>query len=157
MRGHDQVILAKGNIEAGIEGTLSNVPDLATSLKIILDLSGIGGINSLGTIEWSRGLAKILTTFEVELWNCPVAFVDYCNFFPNITGPLNAPRRANVVSFEVPYFCESCNFQQCEIFTAERARVDRRMPKVACRKCSQGLEPEVNSEDYLSFLFRTGG
>ncbi len=135
---------------AGIIDELSEFDQITNSKlsKIVLDLKGIERITSYGVKGWITMLNSLLQK-ELVYRNCPVTFIEQMNLVPGFKG------QAVVESFEVPFFCSSCNdefaitvhtdkIEQISFLDVINANYD-------CEKCNNEMEFD-STKHYFMFL-----
>lgn len=110
--------------------------------EIHFDLRGIRAINSYGIRTWLKWISSIPANSKVTLANCPKIFIDQANM---ITGFI--PKGGMVESFDVPYFCESCDEVTTRLYAFDEV-LEEKWP---CLKCQEGAELDVSPKFYLKF------
>ncbi|NJL24423.1 MAG: hypothetical protein HC902_04140 [Calothrix sp. SM1_5_4] len=149
-RGRDTDIVFEGaiNEESQLPG-FSEVPG-----KIFVDLAGVTMINSLGCRKWGHWLKESVKAGEgIHLIRCSPIMVHQINI---LAGFL--PEGARVESFQVPYHCEACDFEERALFSRGRdfgiqESIDVQEQK-PCPKCGGDMTLDVVADHYFKFLKR---
>jgi hypothetical protein len=118
--------------------------------KVVIDLSGLTRMNSLGVREWILFLEQ-LPHSSLEFSGISEVFLQQGVIVPELLGS----RSPLVRSFEAPYFCEQCN--QRKLLTLRPAELARNggalaPPARACEKCNSKLVFDALEEEYFFFL-----
>jgi anti-anti-sigma regulatory factor len=135
-----------GDLDAGLP-----TKKLADGLEgdVIFDLSGIGKIDPAGASEWRQLMLQIAAPVErIVLAGCPAAFVE------RLTRAEDLAQKGVVVSFAMPYACNSCRATAArEIDVAQHYEVLRfaTPPELPCPDC-QGPTRCAASEALLAHL-----
>ncbi len=157
MRRTDQTtyVEAKGDIVAGIAKDLEALAGKIQDKRIVFDLSLVRTMNSVGCGEWARALSPLASSFLIEFVHCSIPFVDYCNMIPSMLGAQGTGASVLIKSFYAPYTCQDCREDFKKLIELEDVRQSRRLSPQPCPRCQEPMKPEVDSEDYLTFLDRT--
>ena len=123
---------------------LSNIK----SKTIILDLSGIERINSMGVQSWIRAMTAFGDEHEVWWEKVSTPMVMQVNMIANFNGG------SRIRSFYAPYYCKSCDTEHRFLLEIETDFSDRKpkAPQFNCPKCENTLEFDDVEEDYLGTL-----
>lgn len=151
--GPDITISLKGTINEDAKFVPLEGED---SKRLIFDLEQIALINSCGLRNWVQWMAKESPHSQVVYKKCPKQLVDQINILEGFM-----PRGAIMESFYVPYYCESCGFE--ENFLAKRGTdykegsadspEELTIPLVkTCPKCEARLEADIVPDKYFKFL-----
>jgi hypothetical protein len=125
---------------------------------VIIDLSGIRTINSVGIREWLHWVGPAAEARDIVLERCPKAMVFQFNM---VEGFL--PARVQVASFFVPYFCEACDREDSILFTIGNevktvdGKIQIKYSAVKGSGCTQPnckLEMDVTEAKYFQFMKR---
>jgi hypothetical protein len=126
--------------------------------KVVVDLSGIRTINSVGIREWLHWIRPAAEGRDIILEQCPKSIVFQFNMVEGFLPP-----NVRVTTFFVPYFCEACEREENILFTAgkeakfENGQVQLRYeaPKSpACTLPNCKIEMDVTESKYFQFLKR---
>lgn len=149
------------NLHLSLTGTIDEdaqmPPVTAGSFKnVMIDMSEIKSINSIGIREWLKWIQPIAENSKITFEKCPKAIVLQFNM---VEGFL--PSGANVLSFFVPYFCESCDREDNHLFTfgkdisVKAGNVNITFDLKANGKCAKSpceSEMDVSAAKYFQFL-----
>lgn len=124
--------------------------------KIVLDLTEVKTLNSMGLKNWLQWVKKFKIYTQFVFKGCPRPVVDQMNILQGFL-----PMGALVESFFVPYYCSHCGHE--EEFFAVRGRdfmeatVDTKegillTQKRQCMMCGKESELDVVPAKYFSFL-----
>lgn len=144
-----------------IEGALSETNLIFTTAvdsltDVHIDFSQMTYINSIGVKNWIEWVYKVPTSSHVFLHRCPFVIINQSVI---VTGFL--PKNSFLMSFQVPYYCESCHEEKYHLL--ERGRdyeypMDGGAPRIsvpeelACARCSQPMTPDFVFEKTFRFL-----
>lgn len=153
-RNGDQMTLAlTGNLNENAEFPQLDVNGVR---EVVLDLSGIKMLNSVGLRSWLLWIKTFAQKTGLVFVNCPRHVVDQMNILDGFL-----PTHARVDSFFVPYFCESCDatesilarrgqdFMEGTADTREGVTLPDERP---CPHCQKPMEMDVLRDRYFSFL-----
>jgi anti-anti-sigma regulatory factor len=126
------------------------------SMPLVLDLSGIERLNSMGLMVWLEWMKTLGRKRMIKLRKCPPPVVDQISILRGFV-----PLGGVVESVQVPYVCGSC--QNEELVLAVRGHdyveetADRKegltVPVTkACPKCQEEMEIDVVPAKYFAFL-----
>ncbi len=113
------------------------------------DLGDVRTINSCGVREWISWINKL--EIQSIYMNCPQAVVMQFNMVREFLGS-----DANVESFQVPAFCETCGQQKSFLLTVNKdfhagaALNDFDIKKCGDKNCN--IESDVDYESYFYFI-----
>jgi hypothetical protein len=132
------------------EATFPEVND--SGKEVFIDLKEVSSINSIGIRSWILWFAKMQTT-TFNFINCPKALVMQMNM---VEGFL--PEKSNVISLNVPFFCEDCDKEIEKLFVVGKEiqvigdQVSLKYDKTLI--CESGCNPEldVNESKFFRFL-----
>lgn len=116
---------------------------------VILDLSGVRRVNSLGVREWIRfldALRKRVGERRVVLERCSVAIVQQLNMIATFRGT------AEVRSIFAPYRCPSCHDDRELLVDVSDPRAVDVPPTIPCEGCGARMEFDDLLDVYISFL-----
>jgi hypothetical protein len=74
--------------------------------KVVIDLDGVKGINSVGIRTWLDWVTPLSNQMALFFERCPKSIVLQ---FSMVKGFL--PDRATVLSFYLPYYCDKCDYE----------------------------------------------
>jgi hypothetical protein len=124
----------------------SVLPSLSNDKNLILNLEKVESINSIGVKTWMNWLKELEKCESYTFSKVPRILIDQCNMIKDFI-PSN-----KITSFEVPYFCDSCETQN-RVFLEV---VNRRHPlvetSVPCKTCGKSCEMDVIPNSYFKFL-----
>ncbi len=122
--------------------------DLSKASELVLNLSGITLINSIGIRNWLKWSAGFPTDRKIKLTNVPKAMIDQANMLSNFF-----PKNSVFESFEVPYYCASCEKSHSVFYEIQAANTAEQVKDSgSCPKCGSATELDVLKESYLRFL-----
>lgn len=141
------VLTIVGEIEDSTE-LASNADNVGPN--VIIDISGVTFINSVGVREWVTLLDKLAAKgARVTLRNVSEPMVR------QMTMVIEARGEANVDSFYAPYVCNKCGNESALLVDVnQHAAVLKKMnaPKLECPACGGEAELDEFPNRYLSFL-----
>lgn len=148
------VVYLAGTLRGGAKEELKALlVDLKTP-KVTFDCQQLNVIDSRGAGDWATFLRSLMGKAEISYQNCSVTFIDYANLIPAFLGIKDIAASKAVRSFDVPYHCETCRKTFESRLEIDEVLPQKVLPDRGCPKCGSACVPEVNSEDYLSFLNR---
>lgn len=114
---------------------------------MILNLSGITAINSLGIRAWVNFI-KELSGRQLVYEECPPVIVRQMNMIPSFVGS------AEVSSVYVPFVCDQCDEEKL-VLISESALQQKEvtLPKaLLCENCKKGeMELDGHPKQYFAF------
>lgn len=114
---------------------------------ISFDMQHVKWINSFGIKVWLNFVNHLnANRIKLEYQNCPVAFIDYVNLTPTITGG------GNVVSFYAPFVCSKCHGDHQIKYLAAQVSAGTIQANHSCPKCGGTLRSDVDLEEYMLFI-----
>lgn len=130
--------------------------DLSPGKKLIIDIENVRLINSTGLRNWVIWVKSLDPNTQILLRHCPHVVVEQMNILKSFL-----PSGAIVESFEVPYHCESCGYE--EMVMAERGvdymegTADQKegilLPEQRpCPECEEKMGLDVLPAKYFTFL-----
>lgn len=116
---------------------------------IILNLSGIQKLNSIGVREWILLMRKISEQSQqtVTFRECSIELVDQINMIPEVLA------EGVVESFQAPYFCD-CGNETSKLLISDDVYINgciKPPPEFDC-ECGSKLEFDAIEECYFQFL-----
>ncbi len=117
-----------------------------------INMRGIQSVNSQGFKMWVTFVAQ-LAEHHLELYECPLAFIDLVNFVPTAASKSGKPDP--IKSVMVPYSCLSCSMPGALALEVSRIKIDGAevsVPALACPSCKNPVIMEVDPDDYFVFL-----
>ena len=119
--------------------------------EVVVDLSEVTSINSVGIRAWILWFSQFPeTTFQFK--KCPKALVMQMNM---VEGFL--PAKSEVLSLEVPFFCEECDTEKDVLFyVGKEILVENNQVKLSYDKksiCKEGCDPELDANETKFFRF----
>jgi anti-anti-sigma regulatory factor len=143
-------------INGAIDETAQLVDLLGSSppaARLVLDLSGVTFINSVGVREWVRlQTAARSRQIELELRGVAEVLVHQLNIVP-------AARAASrVISFYATYICDDCEDEQpmlIDVTKHHELLTRMQAPDVVCQPCQKKMTLINAPELYFSFLSGT--
>lgn len=123
--------------------------------KVMIDLSGVTYMNSVGVKNWINWTGRFPPTLQIEFHNCPTLIVNQVNM---VAGFL--PNNGTVESLSAPFACESCNREEnvglkrgVEYqYATSAAGMTFTLPQVNCPKCKQVMELDAIEAKFFNFL-----
>ncbi|MCC6138791.1 MAG: hypothetical protein IT287_09170 [Bdellovibrionaceae bacterium] len=122
---------------------------IVSTTPIIVDLSGVTYINSVGVRLWIRWLQEVTKQAQVVLENCPVLFVKNMS---SIRGMIN--KNTKVASFVVPYYDDKYSERKNILFVFGKDFFKDgsvKLPRVT-NSNNDVIEPDIIEQTYFSFL-----
>ena len=115
--------------------------------NVVMDVGKIESINSCGGREWVKWIRAI--DAKVEFVNCSSVFLDYANMIDGFV-----PKNGVIESFNVPYYCESCDHLSLRMFQSRDIRSQKgQIPETTqCDQCKKEAEIDVMVPTFLKFL-----
>jgi ABC-type transporter Mla MlaB component len=123
-----------------------------------VDLANVSSINSVGIREWLNWIRPLAEKSKVTLQNCPKSLVLQMNM---VEGFL--PKNGQVVSFYVPYYCETCDREHNVLFEmGKHVVVQGGNYKInfdvktagLCTSAECDIEMDASESKYFQFLKR---
>jgi hypothetical protein len=123
--------------------------------KIVMDLSGVNYINSVGVKNWINWTGRFLNALQVEFHNCPSLIVNQVNM---VAGFL--PNDGTVESLSAPFICDKCNREESVPlkrgvhyhYATMNEGYKFTPPKVECPKCKGPMELDAVEAKFFNFL-----
>ena len=137
----------KGHVDEHVGGTLAEVRRQIRTRRAVLDLGGVGILNSVGVSIWLAHI-KAFDDLELELTNCPHPFTSLVLLVPELAG------KGRIHSFFVRYFCDHCadDEEQQGLVTSEETLALGTFPAKGCRKCGLAMGVEEADLDLLELF-----
>jgi hypothetical protein len=112
--------------------------------KVVIDMSGITRINSMGIQSWIDAARNANDQLELIFERCSLAVVSQLNMIPKFA------RTGRVASIQAPYFCTECEKEYMELLPLDEI-VDKQPPPRSCSSCNTELQFDELPEVYFSF------
>ena len=132
------------------EHLLDGLRDLAGRVgkQVVLDLSGIQQINSIGVRSWLEFMRVFGEDRRVRLKDCSADLAAQMAMIPGVMG------EAAVDSFYVSLFCADCSTQGAVLLqvAASADELSEQVNSFACPSCSEYMEPEDDPENLIHAL-----
>ncbi len=139
-----------------LEGYIDEFAEYGELLKaprpLKINMRGIQSVNSQGFKMWISFVAQI-PEHLLELYECPLAFIDLVNFVPAAASKSGDP--GPIKSVMVPYSCLNCAKPGALAVEVARLRINGSevtVPPLACPSCKKHVIMEVDPDDYFVFL-----
>lgn len=144
--GAHLVIEVKGNID---EDSNFTPPDVGSATSVVLDLSGITAINSVGIREWIKWMKGFPALMPLKVRKCPKIIVDQINM---VAGFL--PAGTKVQSFYVPYYSDASGNEKMVLFEdgKEFSNGEIFPPSEVKDDSGEVMEMDVIEAKYFKFL-----
>jgi hypothetical protein len=118
--------------------------------KIKIHLAKVTLINSVGIREWIKWYSSFPQGCKVQYHFCPQPIIEQMNLVSGFY-----PSNAEIVSFYVPYLCQSCDGLTNILYENDKVQDGLKIQKViSCNKCRAQAELDVTPQRYFSFLKR---
>lgn len=132
-------------------------PAQGGTAPLVIDLKEVTAINSIGIRSWIMWFEAIKGT-PIQFLNCPKALVMQMNM---VEGFL--PESAEVLTMEVPFFCEECDREMEVLFTVgkeirvvgDEIKLDFKAEELCGAECE--IELDVNEKKFFRFLLSRSG
>jgi anti-anti-sigma regulatory factor len=137
-------------IAGGIDEDANFQPvDIGSSTAVVLDLSDVTAINSVGIREWIKWVKAFPSSAQLSVRCCPKIIVDQINM---VAGFL--PPAAIIESFYVPYYAEGSGSEKMVLFERGKEFKDGALNPPAEVKDDSGeaMEMDVIEAKYFKFL-----
>src|SRR6185312_6320787 len=138
-------------ISGGVDEDANFQPvELGGANAVILDLSGVTAINSVGIREWIKWVKAFPTTVQLSVRQCPKIIVDQINM---VAGFL--PPGTRIESFYVPYYSESTGNEKMVLFEHGKEFKDGGaidFPAEVKDDSGEPMEMDVIEAKYFKFL-----
>ena len=123
--------------------------DVAAFTSVVLDLSEITAINSVGIREWIKWVKAMPSTVQLSVRHCPKIIVDQINM---VAGFL--PPAAIIESFYVPYYAEGTGSEKMILFERGKEYKDGELhpPDEVKDDSGELMEMDVIEAKYFKFL-----
>ena len=121
---------------------------LAANHAITFDLATVRYISSAGVRAWCELIAR-LSHARLEFRRCSIAFTSQAGMVPLVLAG------GTVRSFEAPYYCEACGFDDTrllEVGAIPRDGDALAAPRLACARCGAPSDLDDIPERYFAFL-----
>lgn len=125
--------------------------DFGNKKKIVVDVGDIDIINSCGCREWIKLMKSLKTDVSLTFINCPKIFIDQVNMLKDFV-----PAGGKIESFNVPYYCESCEKITSKTFAAnDLPNGYKDIPEtMVCAHCGKKAEMDVIPNTFFRFLVK---
>ena len=147
---------SSGELRLTLNGCIDEYADLSVIRSVeegalVLDLSGVRRINSIGVREWILSMMTIPPEVAVFWERVSVPMVSQLGMIANFHG------HSRIRSFYAPYFCSSCRADQARLLsTSEDFRDEAQSPPPQeCEHCERVLEFDDVESDYLQAVLQT--
>lgn len=145
-RSGAQVIKLAGSLdERAALGAAITAP---LSGKMLINLSGVNRINSIGAREWINWLTTLERAgTELALVYCSPAVVAQLNRIKDFAG------KSIVKSFQAPYHCASCDVEKLHVvYVADLGEPPFTAPQCTCEGCGSAMTFTEDAQAYFGFL-----
>lgn len=116
--------------------------------KILVHMGKVERINSCGVRDWVLFLQGLEAQGNsVHLIQCSPVVISQVNMVRNFCGA-----RGHVVSFQAPYFCETCDREHRETFLTSALGPTPSAPIALCENCGEPMQFDDLEESYFAFL-----
>jgi hypothetical protein len=132
----------------GVVNENATLPEFAAGeLKgaLVVNLSGLTMINSLGCRVWSKWIKATQAPRGVILRECSPAFIAQVNVLQNFL-----PDEVVIESIQIPYECVKCNHSAKVVLPIAKAK--SAPDYQPCPRCGAKTEMNVAREKYFHFL-----
>jgi anti-anti-sigma regulatory factor len=137
---------------SGVIDEDNRLMDLVSEIRgdqLLLDVADVERINSCGVRDWVNWLTAVQgTRAETVLVDCSPAIVAQLNLVGNFTV------HAKVLSFQAPYYCESCDREGTTVLKVESmvGQAAPRAPNLECAECRSPMVFDDIEESFFAFL-----
>jgi anti-anti-sigma regulatory factor len=119
--------------------------------EVAFDLQSVTQINSCGVREWILFIERAQSTMSSRFFALGEAFIEQVNFVPRLLGKAGTA----VATFDVPYFCSTCNERVIKTVAASQMQISGQSvkpPANVCAKCKKPMELDALEDEYFTFL-----
>ena len=123
--------------------------DLGSFTAVVIDLSGVSAINSVGIREWIKWVKVLPASIQLAVRKCPKIIVDQINM---VAGFL--PPSTTIESFYVPYYSDATGSEKMVLFENGKEFKNGNVEYPAEVKDDSGevMEMDVIEAKYFKFL-----
>jgi anti-anti-sigma regulatory factor len=137
-------------VSGGVDEDANFQPvDIGPATAVVLDLSDVTAINSVGIREWIKWVKAIPATAQLSVRRCPKIIVDQINM---VAGFL--PPTAKIESFFVPYYADATGTEKMILFEKGKQFGDGDVtpPEEVKDDSGELMEMDVIEAKYFKFL-----
>jgi len=137
-------------VSGGVDEDANFQPiDIGGASAVVLDLSDVTAINSVGIREWIKWVKAIPATAQLSVRRCPKIIVDQINM---VAGFL--PQSATIESFFVPYYADATGTEKMILFEKGKQFSDGNVnpPEEVKDDSGEVMEMDVIEAKYFKFL-----
>lgn len=111
----------------------------------VLNLSKIDRVNSVGLIEWLRGITHLTSTHTIAVEAISRGMATYAGHLDNLFG------KARILSCMAPYFCARCGKNTEVEIRVQELETAGGVPDARCPNCQTEMDFDER-EDYFAFI-----
>lgn len=111
----------------------------------VLNLSKIDRVNSVGLIEWLRGITRLTSAHTIVVEAISRGMATYAGHLDNLFG------KARILSCMAPYFCARCGKNTEVEINVQDLVTAGGVPDARCPKCQEEMDFDER-EDYFAFI-----
>jgi hypothetical protein len=137
-------------VSGGVDEDANFQPvDVGTFKQVVLDLSDVNAINSVGIREWIKWVKGLPGNVQLSVRRCPKIIVDQINM---VSGFL--PPSAVIESFYVPYYSDATGSEKMVLFEKDKQYKDGELtpPEDVKDDSGEPMEMDVIEAKYFKFL-----
>ena len=137
-------------ISGGVDEDANFHPvELGAATCVVLDLSDITAINSVGIREWIKWVKSFPAPVQLSVRRCPKIIVDQINM---VAGFL--PPATTIESFFVPYYSDGSGTEKMVLFEKDKEYKggDLHPPETVNDDSGEAMEMDVIEAKYFKFL-----
>ena len=138
-----------GTLFLSLAGSLDEEADIASVFQeidgdVVIDLSKVRRLNSLGVHRWITALNALSDRVSVRIECCSYPVALQASYVANLFG------NASVVSTLAPFFCSDCGYNEMVLLKANEV-ANGSPPDKQCPSCQAKLQFD-ELDTYLQFL-----
>lgn len=116
---------------------------------LLVDLSGVRRINSVGVRDWVTWLSDLRKRdVRTVFFDCPPGIMDQVNLVRNFAAG------CTIETFYAPYYCDVCDKEEnyCLDTFDLMSKAERRAPTFHCDRSDCGMALDDVEENYFAFM-----
>ena len=134
------------NAEPALAELVQKLRAASGKREAVLDLAGIGLINSIGVQRWLSFLKSLPADVVPVFQACSTAFVEYACMLASFLG------NGRIATFEIPFHCAACDRQVRRLLETARTAAAGEFGDERCERCRGKLESLLPYEELETWL-----